>query len=429
MQGTGTAAEARIATRNVAAELAHGLFGQAGQRLVMAPTFLPALLFAASGSELLVGLARAGQGLGAMLTPAIAAATVGHRRHVKRIALAATFAGRLPLLAMALAAALLPPLHAAWFCVLALTAMGFANGFAQIALGQLRVRIVPAHRQGTVLGLRNTLGGLLAAALAALLGATLFGTGALEDPQGLATAFSGVFGLAFLLGLTGLLALTFVAEPAAEETRPRRDTRQTIADARALLRRDAEFARFFTAYALANVARMGLPFYILYAAAELEAEGGLSGALLGTCTTLWLLAGTSTRLLWGRIGDRIGHDQVLAAGVAVWAGAQLLLLASATPLALLCFFVLAGLGTGGFHTGANAFVLTRGPAAETAMRLAAVTTVTQAIAAVAPLLGGALGAAFGFALVFGLSIAAQIAALGLLLAGRPSLDSQKEYVP
>ena len=96
---------------------------------------------------------------------------------------------------------------------------------------------------------------------------------------------------------------------------------------------------------------------------------------------------------------------------------------------MLAFFVLAGLGTGGFHTGANAYVLTHGPASEAAMRLASVTTVTQAIAAVAPLLGGALGAAFGFPLVFALSIAAQLAALGLLYAGRSSLESQKEYSP
>ena len=44
--------------RNFAAHLAHGLFGQTGFRLINAPTFIPAFVYALSGSDVAVGIAR-----------------------------------------------------------------------------------------------------------------------------------------------------------------------------------------------------------------------------------------------------------------------------------------------------------------------------------------------------------------------------------
>ena len=54
----------RHRNRNYVAHLLHGLFGQTGMRLVNAPTFLPAYVYALSGAEWAVGLARGLQHLG-----------------------------------------------------------------------------------------------------------------------------------------------------------------------------------------------------------------------------------------------------------------------------------------------------------------------------------------------------------------------------
>ena len=51
--------------RNYVANLAHGLLGQTGFRLVNAPTFVPAYIYLLSGSEFAVGLALAAQWFGA----------------------------------------------------------------------------------------------------------------------------------------------------------------------------------------------------------------------------------------------------------------------------------------------------------------------------------------------------------------------------
>ena len=70
---------ARNLRRNAAVQLLHGLFGQTGFRLVSAPTFLPAYLFALSGSDFAVGLARSLQAAGTVASPMLGASLIGHR--------------------------------------------------------------------------------------------------------------------------------------------------------------------------------------------------------------------------------------------------------------------------------------------------------------------------------------------------------------
>ena len=403
--------------RNVVAELLHGLFGQAGQRLFMAPTFLPAFLFALSGSEIVVGAARAAQGVGAMLSPALGAAVVGHRQRIKWIGIGAGLLARSQILAVALAVILLPAEGAIAVTIFVLGVMGFANSFGNVSLNALRARVIPAHRRGLLLGLRNTLGGLVAAALAAWAGTTLLDGTRAENPA----AYTGLFVLAFCVSVVGLSALALTREPGTVEVMPRRNVRGTFVAAGELLRSDRAFANFFFAYGLGNVSRMGLPFYVLHAGERLDASGaGLTGALLGALTTLWLLSGTCTRLVWGSLGDRHGHARVIVAGLALWIAAQSLLIVAFEPAGLMAAFVLLGVASGGFHMGANSLVLELGSVAATPLRLAAVTTFGNGVAAVAPLLGGLIGAAAGFPTVFALCMTAQAGALAMLLFRPPA---------
>lgn len=402
-----------LTRRNVAAELLHGLFGHAGQRLFMAPTFLPAFLFALSGSEFVVGMARGIQALGTMLSPALGAAVIGHRVRIKWIGIGAGLFARLQMLVIAVAVLWLPPDTAVVVCLLALAAMGFGNGFGNVTLNALRARVIPSHRRGLVLGVRNTLGGLVAAALAAWAGASFLANGG----AGSAPAYADVFLLAFVISSVGLLGLAITREPPEAEVLPRRNLRETIGDGLALLRTDRHFASFFLAYGLGTVSRMGVPFYVLHAAARLEDEGGaMTGALLGALTTLWLLADTSTRLIWGSLGDRHGHALVMIGGISLWILAQLLLFVATGPGVLMLFFVLVGIASGGFNMGANSLVLELGSSAQTALRLATVTTFAHLVAALAPIVGGVISAFAGFPTVFALCMAAQTVALALLIA-------------
>ena len=73
----------RNLTLNFLAQLAHGMLGQTGFRLVMAPTFIPAyIMMLSGGSQFMVGLALSLQALGMMLTPLIGANFIEHRTRV-----------------------------------------------------------------------------------------------------------------------------------------------------------------------------------------------------------------------------------------------------------------------------------------------------------------------------------------------------------
>jgi MFS family permease len=86
-----------------------------------------------------------------------------------------------------------------------------------------------------------------------------------------------------------------------------------------------------------------------------------------TTTALWLyvgynLAATLTSLAAGRYADRTDATRVLAAGVAAFALAYLGFTHDAsTPLALLPWFVLAGIGIGCAETAEHAAVATHAP--------------------------------------------------------------------
>ena len=321
--------------RNVTAQLLHGAFGQAGQRLFAAPTFLPVFLFTLTGSELLVGVARGLQGFGTVLSPPLGAALIGHRAHIKWLGIAVGLASRAQILVIAAAVLWLAPASAVWVVLGALTLLGFFSGIQSVAFNALRARVIPRRRRGLVLGARNFAGGIAAALLAAWAGPALLGSA----PE--LTAWEVLFAVAFVVSTAGLLGLALTRETGPVELAPRRGLRATFAAGTETLRSEPGFARFFTAYVLGSIGRMGIPFYVLHAAERLGTpDGVLPGALLGALTTIWLLTGTTTRLLWGTVGDRRGHRDVFLAGLALWILAQLLLMAADGVGSLFVFFTL-----------------------------------------------------------------------------------------
>ena len=74
--------------RNYAGHYLHGMLGMTGFRLVNAPTFLPAYLFAISGSNAIVGLGLALQQVGGVIAPIFGATKIEHRKKVMPAAIA-----------------------------------------------------------------------------------------------------------------------------------------------------------------------------------------------------------------------------------------------------------------------------------------------------------------------------------------------------
>jgi MFS family permease len=392
--------------RNIVVQLAHGMLGQTGFRLINAPTFLPAYLFGLTGSEVFVGLARSLQDLGQVLTPMLGAALIGHRRRVLSVTLVAGALMRLQILLLALSGLVLGSSGVEpWAALLFLMLMGIFQGVQGVTMNTLRAKVIPVHRRGFVAGWRNFLSGVTTAAVSYYAGAHFV------DDNVLGNGYAALFLVAFLITSVGLACLAFSREPAADDVLTRRTAVQSFRALPALLRANPNFARFFVASALGAFGRMAMPFYVLYAGTEIE----MSGAMLGLLTTVWMLTGTLTNLLWGAIADRYGFRIVMIATLVLWALAHLELLRAVSVPGLMLFFVMVGTATGGFVLARQNLVLELGADADIPLRVALSNMAVGFIGTVGPLLGGLIASTFGYPSVFVVCIVMQLVALIVLI--------------
>ena len=404
--------------RNTLIQLAHGMFGQTGFRLVSAPTFLPAYLFLLSGSDFVVGLARSLQGIGTVASPMIGASLIGHRKRFLGVTLASSALMRLQILGLALAGFVLggtsdstdsPALAAIVAIIVFLALMGFFQGVAQVTMNALRAKVIPINRRGIVSGARHFLAGLTSAGVAYAAGAYII------DANLFGNGYASVFLLAFGITCIGLFAMALTHEPTATSLRPRASTIETFRAVGPILRNQPAFRRFFVARALASCGSMALPFYILYAGTRME----LTGATLGLLTTVWMLTSSTTNLVWGALADRYGYKVVMVATLACWIASHGQLLFVEDILGVIVFFVLMGSASGGFNQSGQNMVLEFGRPADIPIRLAASGSAVNLVGAVGPFVGGLIVMLAGYVSLFVVTALLQVIALVTILLAVP----------
>ena len=391
--------------RNYTANFIHGVLGMTGFRLIYAPTIIPAYLLLLTGSTAAVGLGTALLQLGATISPIASGSRIEHRSHILPYAIGVGSMMRLMILGLALTGYFLTGnllLIATFACFLLL---GFFTGAQRVAFQMLMSKLIPIRKRGRLQGYRNFAGGLIAALLAWAAGNYLIAD------KWLGNGYATTFLFAFLLTSAGLVVLkTMIREPAAPVSRPQMPMMQRIRQFPELLQ-DRDFAWFLAVQCFSTMARVGAPFWTIYAGTQL----GLDGALIGGLSFVFLGSDTLSNVLWGPLGDRFGFKiiYVLALCSSV-AGVTLLILGS-SAVPIYAAFVLLGVGGSGWMLASTTMVLEFGEPQDTPMRLAFVTTLEGAIAASGPVLAGVLVAVSGFQPLFFIVLAAQIAALGLLV--------------
>jgi MFS family permease len=393
--------------RNYLAHLAHGLFGQTGMRLVNAPTFLPAYVFALAGSDLAVGAARGLQYLGMFLSPIVGATVIEHRRRVLPVALVSGVLMRLQILGLALGGLLLPdpwPLLTVW---LFLGLFGVFLGVQGVTFNFLVAKMIPVERRGLLVGLRNALAGLTAT------GVALFAGGVLLESDALGNGYAATFLVAFGLTSVGLSMLLFVREPEAPEVRSRTSVRERLSDLPGLLRSDPDFTRYFAARALAVMGRMAVPFYVIEAGSRMA----LPGTRLGLLTGSFVLSQSVGNLFWGLLADRRGFRAVFLAALALWMLSVLMLMQTARFEWLVVVFGGIGAGLGGFQMSAQNLVLEFGSRHNLPLRIAVANSASELVAAIGAFAGGVLVALSSYATVFWIALAFQALAFTTVLVG------------
>ena len=391
--------------RNFRANFIHGVLGMTGFRLIYAPTIIPAYLLLLTGSTAAVGLGAALLQLGATISPIASGSRIEHRSHILPYAIRVGSMMRLMILALALTGYFLTGnalLVGTFACFLLL---GFFTGAQRVAFQMLMSKLIPIRQRGRLQGYRNFAGGLIAAVLAWAAGNYLIADAWLGN--GYATTFL----FAFILTSAGLVVLkTMIREPAAPVSRPQMPMMQRIRQFPELLQ-DRDFAWFLIVQCCSTMARVGAPFWTVYAGMKL----GLDGALIGILSFLFLGSDTVSNVLWGPLGDWKGFKLVyVLALVSSVAGVALLVFGN-TAVPIYAAFVFLGIGGSGWMLASTTMVLEFGQSEDTPMRLAFVTTAEGAIAAAGPVGAGLLVAANGFLPLFGIVLAALAAALLVLV--------------
>ncbi len=391
--------------RNYRANFIHGVLGMTGFRLIYAPTIIPAYLLMLTGSTAAVGLGAAMLQLGATISPIASGSRIEHRSHILPYAIKVGSLMRLMILCLALSGWFLTGnmLLAATFVSFLL--LGFFTGAQRVAFQMLMSKLIPIRKRGRLQGYRNFAGGLIAAVLAWFAGHHFIAD------KWLGNGYATTFLLAFILTSLGLFVLqALIREPAAASARPRMRMRDRVREFPQLLR-NRDFAAFLVVQSLATLARVGGPFWTVYAGTRL----GLDGALVGALSFVFLASDTVSNIVWGPLGDRYGFKLVYFLSLCSLLAGMLLLMLSQTAPPIYAAFMLLGAGGAGWMLASTTMVLEFGETQDTAMRLAMATTVEGAISAIGPVLAGLLVAMAGFTPLFIVLIGAvSLALLGMV---------------
>lgn len=391
--------------RNYRANFIHGVLGMTGFRLIYAPTIIPAYVLLLTGSTAAVGLGAALLQLGATISPIASGSRIEHRSHILPYAIRVGSMMRLMILCLALAGWFLTGnlLLAATF--LSFLLLGFFTGAQRVAFQMLMSKLIPVRQRGRLQGYRNFAGGLIAAVLAWVAGNYLIAD------EWLGNGYATTFLFAFVLTSAGLIVLkTMIREPAAPISRPQMPMLDRVKEFPILLQ-DRDFAGFLVTQSFATMARVGAPFWTVYAGTQL----GLDGALIGGLSFVFLGSDTVSNIVWGPLGDKFGFKLIYALSLICTIAGVVLLIAGSTALPIYAAFILLGVGGSGWMLASTTMVLEFGSSEDTPMRLAFVTTVEGAIAATGPILAGLLVASSGFVPLFVIVLAALAFALAILL--------------
>ena len=385
---------------NLGAHLLYGLLGTTGWRLITAPTFVPEYMYRLGGSNLMVGLLLFAGGLSRFLSPLAGAAFVAHRPLVKRVAVVVGSGMRFQVLGMALAALLLPA--NANFIAFFVLYCGFnvLNGLQTVVYGLLMAKVIPLARRGRFIGLRDFAGGTTAAAVAWVAADVLRNL-----------AFPASYGVTYLIAFAftslGLICFAAIREPRSPVVDEPRSFGDTLRAVPTLLAGDRAFASYCAARGLGALALMAAPFFIIAAGRWLPHDPGNIGHL----SVAYFLANTLANLLWGQLADRAGFRIVFVTATSVWVAAlAFALTAPSTFAAATILFVLVGCGQGGMQMASINLVYEFGDDTRLGMRIAVVNALGELMAALAPLIGGAIADRWSYDALYGVAIACSIVA-------------------
>lgn len=361
-----------------------------------------------------------------MLPPIFVAGLTERLRRKQPFVLWVTLVERVPYLILALATPLLAysqPTTLLWlfYALLAMTTL--AAGVAMPAWLDLIARMIPGNWRGRFFGQASGLGGLLGVAGSAVAAALL---ARFDWALGVAICF----GIAFVFLILSFICLLFAREPIEAATADAPHSGTAWRQLPAIVRGDHNLRRYLIALLLITAANPTAAFYVVDARGAL----GLSDGAAGLYATVLLASSTAGNLLWGYLGDRVGHKWIVVAGALCTGLAPLLALLVRDPAwgppGYGVVFLLTGLGTSALQLTALTFIIDLAPADQRPTYVGLANAAQAPCALAAPLLGAALADARGYPALFALTAILALAGAALVArAVRGTRPAASESAP
>jgi MFS family permease len=280
-----------------------GFFGL-GMGFASFSGIIPLFVHHLTSSALLIGLVPAIHNMGWQLPQLLMAGWLGRVRQYKPITLWMTINERLPFLALAGVALMVPQSPKATILLLTFLMLiwqGFGAGLAANPWTSMVSKVIPRELHGTFFGAQS-------AAFNGFAGVSAIIAGVILDHVGGPWNFSLCFALTFLCMVFSFAFLSMTREPQSAPQEPHGEPlwKKSVS----ILKQDGNFRAFLAVRILSQFGGMAFAFYVIYAVQQY----GMSDAAAGIMVAILLTGQVVLSPLMGRLGDRWSHRGVMSLG-------------------------------------------------------------------------------------------------------------------
>ncbi|MBK8049953.1 MAG: MFS transporter [Anaerolineales bacterium] len=282
---------------------------------------MPILVSTLTDSTLAVGMIAAIWGMGLYL-PQMFTANFAERLTYKKpfLMVLSSFGERLPYLIIGLVVFMLAVASPTLTLVLFFLFLGiaaFSAGAGVPAWYDMIAKVIPVQRRGLWAGLGSGLGAMMGIVGAIFVGRIL-------DVYPYPNNFALLFVLAFVFVMISWVGLALNREPPSEIVKEPVSQMQYLRRLPAILHGNENYRRYFITRSVVQFGAMASGFFIVYGSERFA----LDGTEIGLLTAILIGSQAVMGVVWGLVGDRLGHKMVLtgaafamavAALVAVWA--------------------------------------------------------------------------------------------------------------
>ena len=288
-----------------------------------------------------------------------------------------------------------------------------SSGMATPAWFDMIAKVIPVNRRGLWSGVSHSLGALMGVVGALFVGRILENS---PYPNNFALLFFLTFGLL----LISFVGLALNREPPSEAVKAHMSLAQYFRQLPEILRRDHNYLRFLVSRTTVQLGAMATGFFMVYGTERFHIDGQGVGLL----TAVLVGSAAVMNLVWGFIGDRLGHKLVLVCAAFAMALAALTAWLAVSQTWLIVTFVLMGVYAAGDGVSAFNIILEFCAPADRPTYIGLTNTLLAPILTVAPLIGGWLAITVGYNGLFltALVIASLGGLLMLIWVREPRLD-------